>query len=103
MSWQPCSGPINLNGFLSYLIGNWQISPDKYVSGIQLGNETVSGFGKLLIRHYEIRFCNKFLINRLCRDLFQGTDHRHNPSLDKTRDSAEFSLEVLSWVCWSLR
>jgi hypothetical protein len=51
-------GSIDLNHLLSYLVDHGHISPDEYLSGIQLGNEIVSGHGQTLIREYEIRFCD---------------------------------------------
>jgi hypothetical protein len=51
-------GSINLNGLLSYLVDNGHISPDEYLSGVQLGNEIVSGYGQSLIQNYKIRFCD---------------------------------------------
>lgn len=50
-------GPIDLYALLRFLADRGYIAPDEYLSGIQLGNEIVSGYGQSLIRGYEIRFC----------------------------------------------
>ena len=52
------TGPVDLGALLDYLVDNGHISPDEYLSSIQLGNEIVSGYGQTLIRNYEIRFCD---------------------------------------------
>jgi hypothetical protein len=51
-------GSLNLSEFLNYLVENKHISPDEYLAAIQLGNEIVSGFGRTLIRGYQIRSCD---------------------------------------------
>ncbi len=53
------TGTIDLAALLDYLVDNGHISPDEYLSSIQLGNEIVSGYGQTLIRNYEIRFCDQ--------------------------------------------
>ena len=52
-------GPVDLNAFLRHLVENGHLSPDAYLSGIQLGNEIVSGHGATLIRDFQIRLCGR--------------------------------------------
>lgn len=52
-------GPVDLLGFLDYLVDNGHVSPDEYLSAIQLGNEIVSGYGQTLISRYEILLCDE--------------------------------------------
>ena len=50
-------GSLDLDEVLDYLVTNGYVSSDEYLSGIQLGNEVVSGYGQTWVRHYEVRFC----------------------------------------------
>jgi hypothetical protein len=50
-------GPVNIMELLDYLVDGGYVSPDEYLSSIQLGNEVVSGYGQTLLMNYEISFC----------------------------------------------
>jgi hypothetical protein len=50
-------GTIDLKEVLDYLAAYEHLSPDEFLSSIQLGNEIASGFGRTMIREYEIRLC----------------------------------------------
>jgi len=52
-------GTINIYDFLDYLIEKGHIESESYLSGIQLGNEIVSGYGKSHINNFEVLFCDK--------------------------------------------
>jgi hypothetical protein len=51
-------GSISIHEFLHFLVEKGFISSEGYLAGIQLGNEIVSGYGKSIIRNYEIDFCD---------------------------------------------
>ncbi len=50
-------GRLDLMEVLDYLVANGYVSTDDFLSGIQLGNEVVSGYGQTLVRQCEVRFC----------------------------------------------
>ncbi|MGV7222745.1 MAG: GH12 family glycosyl hydrolase domain-containing protein [Nitrospinales bacterium] len=52
-------GSINIHEILEYLVKKEYIESDAYLSGIQFGNEIVSGYGKSYINNFEISFCDK--------------------------------------------
>jgi hypothetical protein len=52
-------GTVDLGEMLRYLVENGHIAPDEYLAGIQLGNEVVSGYGRTVVRGYEVRICNE--------------------------------------------
>jgi len=52
-------GSINIHDFLDYLVEKEYIESEAYLSGIQLGNEIVSGYGKSYINNFEIISCDK--------------------------------------------
>jgi len=52
-------GTINMHEILEYLVKKEYIESEAYLSGIQLGNEIVSGYGKSYINNFEITFCDK--------------------------------------------
>ena len=52
-------GRIKLHELLNYLVDNGHLEPDLYLSSIQLGNEIVSGYGRTVVRDYEILFCEE--------------------------------------------
>jgi len=52
-------GTIKIHDFLGYLSEKGYIDPEAYLSGIQLGNEIVSGYGESYINNFEVIFCDK--------------------------------------------
>jgi hypothetical protein len=52
-------GTIRIHHLLDYLIEQGYLDAQAYLSGIQFGNEIVSGHGKTNINNFEVIFCEE--------------------------------------------